>query len=304
MDTKQLSAGLRKLLNANGHGFQAKVHRICAEAAANGSAWVPIAAEFPVAVQSKTSRVDLVLRHATEPLILSLECKRTDPNRSTWCFGHLPGMLHPSASNEVLVDGVRYINPPRGKDLPYGVYRAFGFRGLDVGNLATHVAYVLPRADAPGDGDAPSANVRVAIEDACTQSALGANGLISHWDRNLGWGSRDGDYQRCWKVIPVVVTTAPLSRFHVTTDAVDLESGCVPLEAIVATTTNWVFHQYPVSPHIQFPNRWNGDVVDLAIAGSSTLVRTIPVVHIASLLAMLDFLAGEPSRLWHSVEKQ
>ena len=94
--TALVEKGFAEILNRHGYGFQyAVLKQAHILADSRDSSWRFIASEFPVRVQGFDTRIDFILKRATDNIFdqhffLIAECKRANPAYSNWCFARAP----------------------------------------------------------------------------------------------------------------------------------------------------------------------------------------------------------------------
>ena len=101
---RALTESFHRHLDAHGYGFQYRVlGEVLAMASAGTSAWRLQGSELPVRVGGGDTRIDFVLRHATEPVYIICECKRAYPRLADWCFAKMPFVTDRSESVRPLI---------------------------------------------------------------------------------------------------------------------------------------------------------------------------------------------------------
>src|SRR5271157_5882381 len=73
--------------NKHGYGFQYSILGYAEKLYEKGSSpWRKPIPEFPVQVQGKDARIDLLLEHKSNSYLIVAECKRVNPALSNWFF--------------------------------------------------------------------------------------------------------------------------------------------------------------------------------------------------------------------------
>lgn len=179
----RVSSALKKTLDSHGYSFQYSVVRYCEVLCNRGqSRWRFEVAEFPVDVNGADTRIDFVLRGASQwtnvDVYLVCECKRPNPAVSHWAFVRAP-----------------YTRPNRQQPFTLfeSVYKAEGSsRMLSVpvklrDLKAPYDLAIELRGDAKGD---PQGTGRGAVDEAASQVLRGVGGLIDFFRDNTGLLSR------------------------------------------------------------------------------------------------------------------
>ncbi|MDB2620176.1 hypothetical protein N9X87_00055 [bacterium] len=101
---------LQKALNNHGYAFHRAVLKFAAQLLTDKkSSWCGFVNEFPVECEnwkfSNPTRIDLILEHATDPILLVGECKRVNPALANWTF-----LKTPFAGSHELANMIYYEN--------------------------------------------------------------------------------------------------------------------------------------------------------------------------------------------------
>jgi hypothetical protein len=265
-DTEEISPverAFRRALDGHGYGFHYAVLRRAEELCATSrSQWRFEVAEFPVVVQKVPTRIDIVLRHGDEPLLLVGECKRVNPALGHWCFATAPYVATESISKRFIVERARFFGAA-------GETRA-GPGHLTTVEEAYHIAIEIRSPDTKGD---PSDKGRGAIEEAVSQVFRGVNGMMEYLGRNPQLVQPKGLF-----IIPVVFTTAALWSTNVALDRSSLADGKVDFAETSLTRRNWLLYQYHVSPGIKHEVAGGGDRSSLSKSLASDFARSVAIV--------------------------
>jgi hypothetical protein len=235
---QQLIDRFAKTINSHGYAFQyaviAEVNRLRAEDV-NRQSYSPEAAEFPVAVQGSSTKIDFILRHAHRSIFLVCECKRVNPAMSNWCFMRAPFVRAGGVGYSVIAEGAK-----RG----YGggcVVSPF-MLGKDT-EIGYHLAFEV-RSDEKGEGPLG----RSAVEEAATQVMRGVNGLVEyHIAQPSGL-----DTGHSMLFVPVIFTTAALWVTDANAAEADIMSGRLDREKLTLREAQWLvlhYHQSPLLRH-------------------------------------------------------
>jgi hypothetical protein len=266
-------SSFERALNSHGYPFQYLVLSEGARLFETGtSPWLFLAAEFPVEVGGAGTRVDLILRHRSEPHFLLVECKRADPALSHWCFARAP-VVHRSRTDEFFFAEHLFVADAPARIIPqrHGPVES-----------AYHVALAL-RSGEKGDGRAGG---RGAIEEACTQVLRGLNGFIrflAHHSPVLGKASEA-------IVFPAIITTANLHASDVDLRQGDLAAGTIAKGSASLKSEEWLLYQYNQGPSLKHDVQLGkampsnlGKILDLEF------VRTIPIVSASGIASFLSW---------------
>jgi hypothetical protein len=262
-------------LNQHGYAFQAavtnEVKRLFSSKLSSLSAEV---GEFPVTVQGQPTRIDLVLRHQSIPLVVVCECKRVNPAFSNWCFAHVPHPVRTAGSEYLITDHLRRLS---------GVGFQFESRIFNRAAPSYNLGIEV-RSGEKGDPGGPSG--RSAIEETAAQVLRGVNGLIGYYLK---------DERRLTNVAELsfaamVVTTAALWVSEIDLTQTHLETGVFPQDRGNLRPASWLIFQYHLSPSIKYEHGYRPVAEDLRAALREDFVRSILVVSTAGLGNALSWL--------------
>jgi hypothetical protein len=239
--TKQITEGLRKVLNIHGYGFHYAVLRKAHDLYENKkSKWVFEAAEFPVTVGGFDTRIDFILR-SQDPFdvywdcFLVAECKRINPALSNWCFVRTP-YIRRNHPDRVVMEKIIFSDshPPVANGEPLFLDRENTYHlGVEVSSGE--------KGDSRGKG-------RGQIEEAATQVCKCLNGLIEEFRRHGEGFSKKGPSVL---FLPVIFTTAQIWTSEVDIGKAHLQTGNLELKDIDAKKKGWIWLQYHLSPGIK-----------------------------------------------------
>ena len=267
----QFSQIVRNALDKHGYTFQyAILEYIKTLARTHDLPIVFEVAEFPVAVGSRETKIDFVLRTIGKTHFFVAECKRADPAFARWCFFRAPFVGRNSREHAVLTEQVM-----RGSaDDITSSSKAINYRR----DKTFHLGIAVP-TQKKGDG---GGNPRKAIEDAMNQVMLGVNGLVGHFASD--------PFQLVVNqptvLLPVVFTTAELHVSDVDLTNAELETGKLR-DDLSLERTDWLlfrYHQSSSHRHSFAPRRGSAD---LSSALDADFARTVAVVSVDGIK---DFL--------------
>ena len=231
-----VSAGLKKVLNTHGYGFQYSVlHHAVQLFSDHKSGWLFDSAEFPVVAGKETTHIDFILRTLSSRNFLVCECKRVDPAKSYWCFSQAPYTWRNQSSPEIIFDQFICkpanicIPAPRIRSTQFGVY---------------HIGFEQKTA-AVGDGSSHGGS---AINEAVTQVLRGSSGLINHLFDHTRRTYKD---EVLIRVIPVIFTTAQLWVTEADLGNADLITGNLSTESVNAKKVDWIWFNHNRSPRLR-----------------------------------------------------
>lgn len=235
----QINSGFEHALNQHGYAFQ---HRVIREAARikdtlkSSAYWDLLSVEQPVSVNDRTTRIDFILiaKQGSKCWLLVAECKRVNPAFGSWCFARGAYQEPMWLGNQVLFE---VLTLKKGRSIS-------GAAGGDNSHNIFDIGFTL-KLEKSGDAH-PVGNDRDAIEQACSQTILGINGLIQTLGREEPLVQTLEGISTV-TLVPVVFTTATLQSSDVDLRTTDLKTGEVKL-AEPPKDEKWVYFQYPQSP--------------------------------------------------------
>lgn len=236
-NSEQISAKLRKMLNAHGHGFHYAVMRRTHELTnARESTWVFDGVEFPVVGGGETTHIDFILRRRSGGVYVVSECKRADPAKARWCFAQAPYTWRNPMAEEVIFEQLhvtererRIIHKPKFAYTTRGIY---------------HLGFEM-RTGEQGDG---SGHGGQAINQAVTQVLRGTSGLINHLSDFAGRRWSEG---RSDTFIPAIFTTAQIWKTDADLGSAELATGNLSPDAVKAQKADWIWFMHNRSPKLQ-----------------------------------------------------
>ena len=279
-------SGFQHALNLSGYPFQYAVLReLETMYKQRRSSFVPVVAEYPVALGSNTTRVDFILRHERRSFFLVCECKRVNPAYASWCFIQAPfvraGRTHEPAFVEVV--------KRQRREVAGAVSSSETVAGLQLANWPIDAATIgmEVRTDRPGDERGHRAG---AIEEAATQVLRGLNGFVEDVSNREPFISSEG----VALLLPVIFTTATLYYSSADPSQATLSSGEIDLRRDKFEARPWVAVQYPQSPTLKprlpnfAPSSDPGEVLD------KEFIRTIAIVNALTLPQFLAWAENFP----------
>lgn len=225
---KRVRTGFQKTLDSHGYGFQYAVQRKLDELATEWPvAWRFEAAEMPVKVRNRETRIDFVYRGPGTRGYLVGECKRVRAGVD-WCFIRGGGTPRRHDPRSLVVEAVLRAQT----DQVYAVAAHVGqtAKYADIGREFSTSAEL---GDARGPG-------KSSIEDAVTQVLAGASGLaavVAKYKDQLAFNHHV-------PVLPVVFTTARLWYSDAELSSADLASGRIRLDDAGFGEVPWIPLQY------------------------------------------------------------
>ena len=289
---------IREAISSSGYPFQARIMREAKDCSDNGkSEWLFDSVEFPVQVAGKDTRIDIVLFHKSQPVYLSIECKRANPQFSRWVFLKLDYRRRESDTEYMMIDFAR--PQARADDLnalrpiPGGYHGYYG-PILDQ-DRAYHFA-VSAKTKMPSEGNGRSRSND--IEDAATQSCRGANGLLQHFATACSSKIHQG---KPVGVLPCVVTTAKLYSVDKSLADTNLQDGIPLLPSEDFHEQKWLYYQYPVSAGLR-PSNWQAhfDRMPWQLSDEN-YVRTVAICNSAYFSEFLAAFRSEWFSGWRPI---
>lgn len=294
-DFKQILSDFTKTLNSHGYGFHYSILKLAYQLEKQGrSSWLFEAAEFPVEVQGKGTRIDFILRHRTSPeLYLLAECKRANPALANWCFVPAPFVHRRRLYEPTILECVETGPSDDLQTYPMWASRASG--------MWSHYHIALPirtkiRGDEQGQG-------KETIEEAATQILRGLNGMVEFFSHNRqALGNR-----RRAILLPTIFTTARIWAAEINLCASDVADGTIEVQEQDFTQRKWLALQYHQSPGLKHSVTVNERSEELGEILDSEYVRTIFVVGadgiepFLSAVSQLDFTEQKPSAAQHGI---
>lgn len=266
------NAGVRKLLNMNGHAFHHSVMQHVLDLVQQGALahfWRLHAVEFPVTVNEHDTRVDFVLEHGNKNNYIVAECKRQAPQTCWVFYAYTDAMVRQIRlpMHTILAERLEQHEP----DLT--IYAQPGH--ISMKGTICHGSLVLPRW--PGDKLEPGS--RNAIDEASAQVIRGVNGLMEQQAKLA-----HGEKLMFWKTfIPVVVTNAELRVTDVDLTTADKTTGELPPDSVTTKAVPWVFYHFPVSPTLKHSLHHRTKPNDLQMMLRSHFLRTVVVINPAGI---------------------
>lgn len=256
-----------KSLNSHGHPFQHRLINALQNHQEARQRWSFQVDEFPVRVQGRDTRIDLILSSglhpgSTDPAgVLIGECKRANPSMSNWIF----------------------FSTGRNKRRP--VIESLCRGDLDFYTAAREVSiqeriYDLGLAIRSGQQGEPGGQPLAAIDDASTQVLRCTNGFLDYMA---------GEGQKLWETIPVlhflpvIFTTARLYTSSTDFGSTDLASGNVSIDLEHLASVDWLLCDFPVSLGLRHSVRRMRKGGTLANARMEEFQRTVAIVNPAGL---------------------
>jgi len=240
-ESKQVSEGLRKVLNAHGYNFQYAILRYAETLFSSGDLdWVFEAAEFPVIAGGETTHIDFILRSRSGGTYLVAECKRVDPARGNWCFARVPYTRRDPLGNELIFDQFRCqpVHLLTQEPFIHTINRHVYHLGLEL------------KTDMKGNGISKSGS---AINQAVTQVMRGASGLINYLFKLGNPSYKD---VKIIKIMSAIFTTAQLWVTEADLGAAEITTGELPLEAVQAEHADWIWFNHNRSPSLRYDLEW------------------------------------------------
>ena len=273
-ETRDHSVGiaLKNVLNSHGYPFQESVASAISQISTHSS-WFPLVLEFPVQVQERDTRIDIVLTNSIHTVYLVCECKRANPALANWCFARSSNTPGSALSEYARLDAL-------GRD-PLGKIEATT-KELSRGGPPPFEIAVEVRTSSKRDD---AGKKRGQIEEAATQVCRGLKGLIDSFaDRGLPrLGSEDLLF------LPVLITTANLWITESEINLASLETGELQDESLPVNAVPWLWYDYPQSPGLKHSVPQHIASHGLAILLYDRFVRTIAIV---TPKGMKDFLCA------------
>lgn len=271
----RIAQEFRNLLNRHGFGFQYSSLREVEEISLEPSTsrWLFEAAEIPVQIGQKCTRVDFVLKSKNAPVYLIVECKRANPVVKHWCFTKAPYVRRNAPSEQLFVEHTRL----------------FGSRMVSTGAIlrsidkdACHIALEV-KSNEKGDCDGKGSG---AIEEAASQVCLGLNGMVELFTNKPALFAKQSQAI----FIPVIFTTAQIWISNVELQMSAIETGKLA-EEINIEARNYIYFQYHQSPGLKHtlkppPAEHN----NLSAWLASDAIRTIPVISAKGIKQFLTEL--------------
>jgi hypothetical protein len=277
-------------LNEHGFIFQEKVAEII-ESTSSRTNWQVVNKEYPIYVNDKETRVDIVLRETSNSrnkILGIVECKRVNPDRSFWLFGNpssenssQPYLLHLKAG---YIYGHNSINYNQAK-LP--------FDDVSTSLVENWWLEISKNNNGPkGFSSSPDP-----IEKAFYQVFSGVSGIVLEQEEECKRDPQDVSTY----YVPIIVTTAPLYIASYQLNDVDLFTGKIDRAKIhfgpqgqESKSREWVMVNYGWSkslpPKFRNENVSGISPVELAefhkrtifIVNSSYIVKFLSGLHVVT----------------------
>lgn len=250
LESGPLLAGATDTLNRHGHPFQLSVIRAISEASKQHKQdWTLEAAEVPVSVNGRTTRIDAVFARGGGPMrsFLVVETKRVNPRLGQWCFAHRQPESIGHIHGQNLYFGHHRIQLTGGHSVATGtrLIAAFGKEFQPQASCYAHgfeVKSIGQHGDTGGNNSS-----RRAIDDACYQLCLGLNGLVEYF---AGLYSPGPVFEVHANLLPVLVTSAALYVSDVDMSTSDLETGNLNSSQLKFSRVDYLYYSYPQDAEI------------------------------------------------------
>jgi len=283
-----LGEAYRHVLNSHGYGFQYSVIELIDKLRRDRRcSWELVAAEFPVIVQGRSTRIDFVFRKTKPHVYLVGECKRANPALSNWCFSS--SFYARGESNlDRVVFPCAWV-PPTDKMQAAVLPRSEATKMLTgiISERSQGVYHVglSVRSNQPGDNLGRHTD---AIEDAAGQVCRGLNGLIEFFNgRRFNLPENEKLY-----FMPAIFTTAKLWTTDVDLSSAQLEKGEFEPGSIPVKEAPWVWYQYHQSPELKHTvgtdEKDHGSPFDLEGILKREFTRSIALVSVSGIEQFLQ----------------
>lgn len=272
----QLKNKFNNKLNYHGYGLQYAVLKAAEEArGSHNSCWVFEAAEFPVEVRNKHTRIDFVLRTNNKRYYLVAECKRVNPAFGNWCFVSAPMVRRHSFVEQYHIEFLKKYRQDESLEV------TVRSEAISKDN-SFHIGIPVKNDNAKGNPNGKSDED--AIEKAATQVSLGVNGLIQKTHEIGGKSLFTKGF------LPVIFTTAKLWACDCDLSVSNLNDGKIDLKESGFQEKPWVFYQYHLTPGIKHPIKSRQSSAELSSVLWFDYIRTIPIVNAKYTNEFLGFL--------------
>lgn len=248
MDDDSRQAGFRKAFSLHGFGLQyAAAATISRYSSGFGQRLNFVGAEVPVSIGGKETHADLVFRDPRIRGYLLIECKKTDPAVSEWCFAP-SGLSGPSPTEARPVLDQLHFPDVSGRPHLQAV-TAHGPRECH------QVGLSVKHPDKKGHG---CDSDRDAIATTVAQALRAANGFIQlcRDNRDLISGALSDGAGRV-NFLPVVLTTAALYCSDRPLNLSDATSGEAP-QNMSFSRVPWLWYEHNLSSSMraELPGRY------------------------------------------------
>lgn len=258
-----------KNLNSHGFGFQ---HGLAETLRNHGEArhrWTVQAEEFPVQVQGRDTRIDVILTKgfaahgAGGPCgVVIGECKRANPALSNWVFFSTASRIGRQPIIESLC---------RGDSDVFSIARELAVN-VNIFDLGLAI-----RSNEKGDG---AVKLGSAIEDASTQVLRCVNGFVDFLGSS---GQKLWEHRQIVHFLPVIFTTANLFTASTNFSDTDLATGNLMIEPEHLKSVDWLFCDFPVSLSLRHGMRRLRRAGTIPNARIEDFQRTVAIVNPAGL---------------------
>lgn len=265
--------------NRHGFAFQHSVLRTAERIfGAGGSTWIFQASEFPVATPRRSTRIDLLLTSEDTLHYLVVECKRTNPALSEWCFARAPAVRRNRSQEYLFVEAAQARNS-----------RLYSSGACMTGRWPFYHRALVIKTNKKGDTHSGSSD-RDAIETAAGQVCTGVNGLVEYL-AGPGLPSKEAALR---VIFPAIFTTARLITIEDDLSDADIGTGKLDPTGRTVTERPWVFYQYHMSPDLKHSQGSWYHAIGLPEYLDLAYVRTIAIVNSASIERfLLEFDSGD-----------
>jgi len=258
---KNIKDSLKKILNTHGYGFQyALLRLVCTlQDDARGN-WNFVAAEFPVEVRNKSTRIDFILKNKNNNIYLICECKRVNPAYGYWVFLKSPHVHETYKFGSILGEEIKLI-------------AGFVSTGLSNINNYKDIYHIGIAIKTNKKGDC-NKHDKDSIEETATQVSRGLNGFVHFISRETQLIK-----ERKITLIPVIFTTAQIFTCNVDIGMSELNTGEINLDDSTIESKKWIWYRYHQSPGITHELSSRKGLGKIGAILDAKYARTIAIVN-------------------------
>jgi hypothetical protein len=235
---RNVPEGLERQFNAHGYAFVAAVIAQYEKYSRESQCfWRMPTVEFPVQINGKDAKIDLILSHSKYPSYMIAECKRVDPKYSSWCFFKNPFMNY---ANRFVCDSLCKSSV----DFKFNVRPLINRFGE-----VYHTGVVLhdnQRKRCQNNEVCTDNRDRDAIESSVSQLCRGMNGFINKFTEN-----KEKIREQWYYFQPVLFTTAKLYTCSTDLKKTNIATGEININDAEVEEKDIIIYNYSQSASIK-----------------------------------------------------
>lgn len=270
----ELTNSLVNEVNQNGYGFQNAVFQKLENLYKNkNSVWHFHASELPVHFNGRETKIDLVLQHRETRHFMVIECKRSNPAYSEWCF--LKSFEYRRNYKEKLIfNCLELENAQR------------HFNSVQSNFFSRHsydISFEIKKEHTKGDPNSKDKRGEV-VNKSLEQLMIASNGFGDFLLNNKNILS--GTEVNKVAIIPVIVTTATLWVSDDSLKNTELTTGNI--DQLNIKQVDWLYFRHYVSDSMSHSVARVQHLSDIGDIFEKKYIRTVAIVNVAGIEKFLE----------------